>query len=278
MTQLSVGRRGTVTVTDVVVTDVEPAWPHRPLVAHFDIGDTGDELHLDMGTGHVHFVADRPQLPSGPTVLILTVGAPGCGKTTWLESVLPKEAILRLDDYRVVMTGDESDQSVNPTAVTVRNLLLWERMRHRLTTAVDATNAKALYRHDLMLTAQQLGAPVIVVWWRVGLDECLRRQENRPRQVDPPVVARILDEIEQDANDLRVTAHVIVEIDAADRATVHVGSSGLELGSQLPAVVAYARDLAETFGAEGRCPTLSAPTPAGPTDPGIDIPDMEDRL
>lgn len=179
-------------------------------------------------------------------VLVLPVGPPGCGKSHFGDLMFYRDAVLRLDDYRRIMCGDEDDQSANQSAAAVRALFAWERLRHGLTVFADATNARAEYRHQLMLAAREFSAPVIAVWWRLSVDECMHRQCTRQRRVPPEDVARIHGQIEAEADDLRATTHLRIEFDEADNAVIYVSPLGRTL-PDLDRWIEYAQLLLDRY-------------------------------
>lgn len=176
--------------------------------------------------------------------LVLPVGPPGCGKSFLLERLFPKEAILRLDDYRLVITGDESDMSCDRTAVAVRTLLAEGRLGNGLPTVIDATNALAQYRHPLIEMAAGHAVPVIAIWWRISVNECMRHQSSRQRQVPRERVEHFHTQITEGAADLRATTHLRIEIDETGHAVVRVGVLGNTM-NHLVGYINYACDLVD---------------------------------
>ncbi|MFE9853341.1 AAA family ATPase [Streptomyces sp. NPDC005576] len=74
---------------------------------------------------------------------------------------------------------DAGDQDATADAVAALNLLLEARMRRRLLTVVDATNARAA-RQPLVAAAKRHGMPVIALMVATPAAMCTERQRPRP--------------------------------------------------------------------------------------------------
>lgn len=141
---------------------------------------------------------------STPAPLILTVGIPGSGKSTWAKSLAEQKAaqgkqyqIISTDRIRAELYGEESIQGE------------WMEIRARLidrlksarqsiakgqTNAViyDATNAARRQRREFIQTARACGyTPLIAAWIDVPLAVCLERNAKRSRQVPPPIIEKM---------------------------------------------------------------------------------------
>ena len=83
-------------------------------------------------------------------VLLLLRGAPGCGKSTWIEENNLRQYTLSADDIRMMCTGpklnvegrEQIDQSNDQVVWQILFKLLDIRMQHGEFTVIDATNSK----------------------------------------------------------------------------------------------------------------------------------------
>src|SRR5262249_40431429 len=128
----------------------------------------------------VKVAGQQPAAVAGP--LVVLVGAPGSGKSTWARRHFPKDQIVSLDEIRRVVSGDPNNQDATHWAVQARNALVQGRMRFGLPTVVDATNADPEQRAEIAgmrfthpRSAAGRWLPAIAIIFDTPLDECLAR-------------------------------------------------------------------------------------------------------
>ena len=130
------------------------------------------------------------------SVLILTIGIPGCGKTTWVNDYLKKHPngtyVISTDAIRLELTGKE--QCVNPS----QNPMIHDEARKRAKNIID--NRAEIFKKlgtwpviiidstnvdvEEWIAYKQLGANVMMAKvFDVEPKEALRRMENRERKV-----------------------------------------------------------------------------------------------
>jgi predicted kinase len=121
-------------------------------------------------------------LNRAPQRIVVLVGLPGSGKSTWLER--REEGGLSSDAIRKWLADDETDQSIHfRVFLTLRYLL-----RHRLAigrpaTYIDATNLTPEERRPYLQIGRAFGCEVEAVFFDVPLDVCLSRNAGRARVV-----------------------------------------------------------------------------------------------
>src|SRR5260370_40411744 len=88
--------------------------------------------------------------------VVIAVGLPGSGKTTWLAQF--GQDVLSSDAIRAELTGDAGDQSANARVFAVLRQRLEERLaRGEALTYIDATNLGRGGRKPFLGVAQNAG-------------------------------------------------------------------------------------------------------------------------
>jgi predicted kinase len=135
--------------------------------------------------------AIAPLTPQTPTPrIVLTVGLPGSGKSTWLSEnrITP----LSSDSLRKLLLDDEDDQTENRVIFLVLRSLLKKRIElKRPVTYVDATHLSTWERRPYLEIAKLQGCDVEALFFDEPLDLCLERNANRSRVVPADVMHRM---------------------------------------------------------------------------------------
>lgn len=114
--------------------------------------------------------------------VILLVGLPGSGKSSWLAE--RDEVAISSDEVRRLLTGDVASQRVNDRVFATVRYLLEQRLAIGMETSyIDATNLTPTERRPYIEIAQSQGAAAEAVFFDVPLPECKRRNAARARVV-----------------------------------------------------------------------------------------------
>ena len=131
-------------------------------------------------------------------VIMVAVGTPGSGKSTWWEHGLKEGAIppqsirINMDSIRKELTGNESDQTKNGAVAKIAEVKLRACLSERIPVIYwDNTCTKAKYRKDIINLAKSGGYRVMCIFFNVPLKECLRRNSIRPRKVPSDIIERM---------------------------------------------------------------------------------------
>ena len=137
--------------------------------------------------------ADRsPQAPKG--YVILAIGLPGSGKTTWFRrrGVTP----LSSDLLRNILFDDVEEQRYQGLVFSTLRSLLRARLIARMPwNYVDATNLSIHERRQWIKMAKSFGYEVQAVFFDVPLEVCLERNRSRDRMVSEEVMRKMAEKL-----------------------------------------------------------------------------------
>ncbi len=122
--------------------------------------------------------------------LVLTVGLPGSGKSTWLKK--RKVPALSSDKIRHMLSGDETNQQINRLVFkTLRDLAKARADAGAKVTYIDATALSPWERRVWIRFAQLNNCEIEAIYFDVPVEECKRRNRKRTRVVPDDVIDRM---------------------------------------------------------------------------------------
>lgn len=117
-----------------------------------------------------------------PKRIVLAIGLPGAGKSAWFAArgITP----LSSDRLRELLWDDPADQRLpNFVFDALRHLLRLRLLGGMRTSYVDAVNLTRADRRHFFALARNFGCVVDALWFDTPVEECLRRNRQRPRRV-----------------------------------------------------------------------------------------------
>ena len=182
-----------------------PAAPVRPAKQHVPITPEWNE---PAGSGRLE-LETQPEIPSTPPpeaqaaerspqaprgFVVLAIGLPGSGKTTWFRrrGVTP----LSSDLLRNILFDDVEEQRYQGLVFSTLRSLLRARLIARMPwNYVDATNLSIHERRQWIKMAKSFGYEVQAVFFDVPLEVCLERNSKRDRSVSEDVMRKMAEKL-----------------------------------------------------------------------------------
>ncbi len=145
-----------------------------------------------LGTPPAEMIAVSPKSPRG--YVVLTIGLPGSGKTTWYKrrGVTP----LSSDLLRNLLFDDITEQRYQGLVFSTLRSLLRARLIAKMPwNYVDATNLSAHERKQWIKMAKSFQYEVQAVFFDVPLAVCMERNSKRDRVVTDEVMQKMAERL-----------------------------------------------------------------------------------
>ncbi|HEY5382781.1 MAG TPA: AAA family ATPase [Acidobacteriaceae bacterium] len=173
-------------------------------------------------------LAVPPRSPRG--YVVLTIGLPGSGKTTWYKrrGVQP----LSSDMLRTILFDDITDQRYQGLVFSTLRSLLRARLIAKMPwNYVDATNLSPHERRQWIKMAKSFGYEVQAVFFDVPLAVCLERNAKRDRQVSDEAMHKMAERLRPPAFKEGFDKITVVRVKGAQGAGSE-GSAGEAAGAE----------------------------------------------
>jgi predicted kinase len=174
----------------------EPATPAGPVTANTDIA-AFPEGKVVVETQPESLGVPPPELSAAKSprgYVVLTIGLPGSGKTTWFKrrGVTP----LSSDMLRSILFDDITEQRYQGLVFSTLRSLLRARLIAKMPwNYVDATNLSPHERRQWIKMAKSFGYDVQAVFFDVPFEVCMERNNRRERNVNEESMRKMADRL-----------------------------------------------------------------------------------
>lgn len=128
--------------------------------------------------------------------LIMTVGLPGSGKSTWAREYGAYYAIVSSDAIRAELYGDENDQCNPHKVFEVMKQRARDYLKAGQTVIYDATNLSAKKRANFLKTIADIPCVKVARTFVTPFEVCVMRRQKAERKVSREVIERMVKQFE----------------------------------------------------------------------------------
>ncbi len=175
---------------------IEPPTPTGPVTAESDVA-AYPEGKVVVETQPESLAIPPPELAAAKSprgYVVLTIGLPGSGKTTWFKrrGVTP----LSSDMLRSILFDDITEQRYQGLVFSTLRSLLRARLIAKMPwNYVDATNLSPHERRQWIKMAKSFGYDVQAVFFDVPFEVCMERNNRRERNVSEESMRKMADRL-----------------------------------------------------------------------------------
>ncbi len=220
--------------SDAVAPEPPPALPEHGTDSTLDAVRQHNEAY-PQGKLEVETQPESPSVPppepqaakSPRGYVVLTIGLPGSGKTTWFKrrSVTP----LSSDMLRSILFDDITEQRYQGLVFSTLRSLLRARLIAKMPwNYVDATNLSPHERRQWIKMAKSFGYDVHAVFFDVPLEVCMERNHNRERTVSDEVMMKLAERLRPPSFKEGFSKITVVRVKGAQPAATAAGEPAPE--------------------------------------------------
>jgi predicted kinase len=123
--------------------------------------------------------------------VIILIGFPGCGKSTFAKTLGKNYDILSSDTIRIEVYGDANAEDVNRVVFKKLHGRMWGALKNGKNVVIDATNLTYGARYSYINIAKKNNAKVVGILFDTPIDVCKERNSKRSRVVPDEAYVRL---------------------------------------------------------------------------------------
>jgi predicted kinase len=120
--------------------------------------------------------------------LVVLIGLPGCGKSTFARLHFWESSIVSSDLCRRLVSDSDSNQVASPAAFELMAVIMVKRMELGRLVVADAMHLRPAWRGQWLALAREHGYPAHAIVLDVPPAVCIERDAGRARRVGPQVI------------------------------------------------------------------------------------------
>lgn len=128
--------------------------------------------------------------------IYLLKGLPASGKSTWAKQKVsenPNIKRINKDDLRAMLDNSKWTPANEKFVLKIRDIMIKEALNSGYHAIVDDTNLHPKHEAQMRQLAKELGAKVEIVNFDTSLEECIKRDSERPNSVGKEVITSMYD-------------------------------------------------------------------------------------
>ena len=175
-----------------------PARRERPVQPNWEAAASAGKLEVETQPDLAAEPVPEPSPEAPRGYVVLAIGLPGSGKTTWFQrrGVTP----LSSDLLRGILFDDVEEQRYQGLVFSTLRMMLRARLIARMPwNYVDATNLSIHERRQWIKMAASFGYETHAVFFEVPLEVCLARNSQRDRSVSEDAMRKMAEKLKPPA-------------------------------------------------------------------------------
>jgi len=154
--------------------------------------------------------------------LVVLIGPPGCGKSTFAQRHFPTTAVVSSDVCRKIVSDSEANQAASRQAFDLMETIIDKRMELGRLVVADAMHITPDFRLRWLNLARRHDYPAYALVFRVPADICVERDSRRARRVGLAVIESRINRMPDTGRLLREGFQAVWELgpDALDQCRV----------------------------------------------------------
>lgn len=107
--------------------------------------------------------------------IVLMVGFPGAGKSTYVQQIKDGKILLSLDQVRKVVYKEDYNQAMDYIAIKTHHYMLEYLLKQEHDIIIDGTNTRSYVRQEMVKLARLYGYKIEAHFIDTPIEICMRR-------------------------------------------------------------------------------------------------------